>query len=95
MNREMSAIGTKRTLRVALHMSAFGGKADIATPLGVRADNARGQTLNLAKFLHFEAISAISVIYSRSSRILPVQTAKKIRGIKKRYPHPDNWPIKF
>jgi hypothetical protein len=59
MNREMSAIGTKRTLRVALHMSAFGGKADIATPLGVRADNARGQTLNLAKFLHFEAISAI------------------------------------
>ena len=26
----MSAIGTKRTLRVALHMSAFGGKADMA-----------------------------------------------------------------
>jgi hypothetical protein len=26
----MSAIGTKRTYRVALHMSAFGGKADIA-----------------------------------------------------------------
>ena len=26
----MSAIGTKRTCRVALHMSAFGGKADIA-----------------------------------------------------------------
>ena len=25
----MSAIGTKRTYRVALHMSAFGGKADI------------------------------------------------------------------
>ena len=25
----MSAIGTKRTLRVALHMSAFGGKADM------------------------------------------------------------------
>ena len=25
----MSAIGTKRTSRVALHMSAFGGKADI------------------------------------------------------------------
>ena len=25
----MSAIGTKRTCRVALHMSAFGGKADI------------------------------------------------------------------
>ena len=26
----MSAFGTKRTCRVALHMSAFGGKADIA-----------------------------------------------------------------
>ena len=25
----MSAIGTKRTCLVALHMSAFGGKADI------------------------------------------------------------------
>ena len=25
----MSAIGTKRTYRVAAHMSAFGGKADI------------------------------------------------------------------
>ena len=25
----MSAIGTKRTYRVALHMSAFGGKVDI------------------------------------------------------------------
>ena len=25
----MSAIGTKRTCRVALHMSAFGGKADM------------------------------------------------------------------
>ena len=25
----MSAIGTKQTCRVALHMSAFGGKADI------------------------------------------------------------------
>ena len=25
----MSAIGTKRTYRVALHMSAFGGKADM------------------------------------------------------------------
>ena len=25
----MSAIGTKRTYRAALHMSAFGGKADI------------------------------------------------------------------
>ena len=35
----MSAFGTKRTCRVALHMSAFGGKADIdhtelATGLG-------------------------------------------------------------
>ena len=28
--RPMSAIGTKRTSPVALHMSAFGGKADIA-----------------------------------------------------------------
>ena len=28
--RGMSAIGTKRTCRVALHMSAFGGKADMA-----------------------------------------------------------------
>ena len=27
----MSAIGTKRTSLVALHMSAFGGKADIAS----------------------------------------------------------------
>ena len=25
----MSAIGTKRTLVIALHMSAFGGKADM------------------------------------------------------------------
>ena len=30
MRLAMSAIGTKRTCRVALHMSAFGGKADIA-----------------------------------------------------------------
>ena len=30
MNGGMSAFGTKRTYRVALHMSAFGGKADIA-----------------------------------------------------------------
>ena len=29
----MSAIGTKRTYRVALHMSAFGGKADMPTAL--------------------------------------------------------------
>ena len=29
----MSAIGTKRTYRVAPHMSAFGGKADIADRL--------------------------------------------------------------
>jgi hypothetical protein len=33
----MSAIGTKRTYRVALHMSAFGGKADIdPAPQNVR-----------------------------------------------------------
>jgi hypothetical protein len=29
----MSALGTKRTCRVALHMSAFGGKADMAIAL--------------------------------------------------------------
>jgi hypothetical protein len=29
----MSAIGTKRTSRVAPHMSAFGGKADISRTL--------------------------------------------------------------
>ena len=29
MSGAMSAIGTKRTYRVAPHMSAFGGKADI------------------------------------------------------------------
>ena len=34
MNGGMFAIGTKRTYRVAPHMSAFGGKADIAN--GVR-----------------------------------------------------------
>ena len=33
MNGGMSAIGLKRTYRVALHMSAFGGKADMATAL--------------------------------------------------------------
>ena len=30
MNSAMSAIGTKRTFLVAPHMSAFGGKADMA-----------------------------------------------------------------
>ena len=30
MKARMSAIGTKRTSLVALHMSAFGDKADIA-----------------------------------------------------------------
>ena len=30
MNGDMSAIGTKRTSLVAPHMSAFGGKADMA-----------------------------------------------------------------
>ena len=29
----MAATGTKRTYRVALHMSAFGGKADMAIAL--------------------------------------------------------------
>ena len=32
----MSAFGTKRTYLVALHMSAFGGKADIRTAITVR-----------------------------------------------------------
>ena len=32
----MSAIGTKRTWRVALHMSAFGGKADMLWERNVR-----------------------------------------------------------
>ena len=32
MNGGMSAIGTKRTSPSALHMSAFGGKADIGKP---------------------------------------------------------------
>ena len=31
MTNTMSAFGTKRTSLVALHMSAFGGKADIAS----------------------------------------------------------------
>src|SRR4249920_652700 len=36
--QRMSAIGTKRTCRVALHMSAFGGKADMTIALrNVRA----------------------------------------------------------
>ena len=35
----MSAIGTKRTYRVALHMSAFGGKADIAALQNVLRQN--------------------------------------------------------
>ena len=33
MNERMSAFGTKRTCRVAVHMSAFGGKADMAIAL--------------------------------------------------------------
>ena len=36
----MSAIGTKRTSLVALHMSAIGGKADIAQACG----NCRSRT---------------------------------------------------
>ena len=32
MNGGMSAIGTKRTCRIAPQMSAFGGKADIVGP---------------------------------------------------------------
>ena len=35
----MSAIGTKRTSQVALHMSAFGGRADMSLALqNVKAD---------------------------------------------------------
>ena len=33
-NAEMSAIGTKRTYRVALQISAFGGKADMGSARG-------------------------------------------------------------
>ena len=33
MKRSMSAFGTKQTSVVALHMSAFGGKADITVDL--------------------------------------------------------------
>jgi len=33
----MSAIGTKRTYRVALHMSAFGGKADMTAEAPIAA----------------------------------------------------------
>ena len=33
----ISAIGTKRTCRVALHMSAFGGKADMPFALHMSA----------------------------------------------------------
>jgi len=35
MNAAMSAIGPKRTSVCALHMSAFGGKADIALTLPI------------------------------------------------------------
>jgi hypothetical protein len=38
MNGGMSAIGTKRTCRVALHMSAFERKADIDQPLLTNLD---------------------------------------------------------
>ena len=34
LKRLMSAFGTKRTYRVALHMSAIGGKADIGRTRG-------------------------------------------------------------
>ena len=34
MNGGMSAIGTKQTSACALHMSAFGGKADMAPAMG-------------------------------------------------------------
>ena len=40
MNGGMSAIGTKRTSLVALHMSAFGGKADM-TICGMSAFSGR------------------------------------------------------
>jgi hypothetical protein len=37
MSGAMSAIGTKRTWRFALHMSAFGSKADITKTCGMAA----------------------------------------------------------
>ena len=43
----MSAIGTKRTYRVALHMSAFGGKADIAFAHAVMSAYDPKRTLGL------------------------------------------------
>ena len=39
MSGAMSAIGTKRTSLVALHVSAFGGKADIAISLAEHAEH--------------------------------------------------------
>jgi hypothetical protein len=39
----MSAIGTKQTSLVALHMSAFGGKADIARPPSKPVDPKKDQ----------------------------------------------------
>jgi hypothetical protein len=37
MSGAMSAFGTKRTWRFALHMSAFGSKADITKTCGMAA----------------------------------------------------------
>ena len=68
----MSAFGTKRTYRVAAHMSAFGGKADmaIASPVAIshssRARNPkdRGPTTDQAKFSrHMSGPSVLSTLH--------------------------------
>ena len=45
----MSAIGPKRTCRVALHMSAFRGKADIEWPLKFFQGPEDGRVLTFAE----------------------------------------------
>ena len=50
----MSAIGTKQTCRVALHMSAFGGKADIVVK-SVYFWASRGRSLPLASMFVADA----------------------------------------
>jgi len=44
--RRMSAIGTKRTWAIALHMSAFGGKADIGASGKKNAREVRNKFCN-------------------------------------------------
>ena len=55
----MSAIGTKRTYRVALHMSAFGGKADISNRRKIELARVTGE-------LH-------SAAYPMLTRTVPVE----------------------